>query len=201
MRHTRCAACNSSESLHQHHLIPKALGGSEEDTNLITLCYRCHDKIHAVTKDYGGVDHVTLVTTAQSDRRKQLEDLGLWQGSWRQTIKTAAYQLWKAGEHNDKRRRKIASAAARNADAAGEALAFARSIQPHILRLYSIHRQKRLKPPAVREIAGYLNDRNIKSRLGIDWSPTAVYNVLTRLGLSTKRFPPIRKGRWKPPKD
>ncbi len=34
--------------LHQHHLVPKSRGGSNANSNLITLCASCHDKIHGV---------------------------------------------------------------------------------------------------------------------------------------------------------
>ena len=37
-----CVACGIKENLHYHHLIPKIHGGSDEETNLITLCENCH---------------------------------------------------------------------------------------------------------------------------------------------------------------
>jgi hypothetical protein len=46
MKHDYCVACANTENLHQHHLIPKSRGGSNDETNLITLCGECHAKIH-----------------------------------------------------------------------------------------------------------------------------------------------------------
>jgi HNH endonuclease len=46
MRLTFCAACGSPEDLQHHRLIPRAEGGSDEERNLITLCFGCHLKLH-----------------------------------------------------------------------------------------------------------------------------------------------------------
>jgi hypothetical protein len=37
-----CFECGSSEHIHQHHIIPKSLGG----TKTIPLCIVCHGKVH-----------------------------------------------------------------------------------------------------------------------------------------------------------
>jgi transposase-like protein len=37
-----CFECGSSEHIHQHHIIPKSLGG----TKTIPLCATCHGKVH-----------------------------------------------------------------------------------------------------------------------------------------------------------
>jgi HNH endonuclease len=42
MKLTFCAACGTTEGLNHHHLRPKVLGGSNAETNLITLCHPCH---------------------------------------------------------------------------------------------------------------------------------------------------------------
>jgi hypothetical protein len=46
MRLDFCCACGATEVLEQHHLKPKVLGGSDDETNLITLCPTCHDIAH-----------------------------------------------------------------------------------------------------------------------------------------------------------
>jgi len=46
MLSNQCAACGAAENLQAHHLIPRSLGGSDEETNLITLCAACHAKAH-----------------------------------------------------------------------------------------------------------------------------------------------------------
>lgn len=42
-----CAVCGITKELHLHHFIPKSKGGSDEETNLLTLCLNCHATIHA----------------------------------------------------------------------------------------------------------------------------------------------------------
>ncbi len=48
-KHT-CQKCNKGKNnlkLHVHHIIFKTSGGTDAPANLLTLCKRCHDKIHA----------------------------------------------------------------------------------------------------------------------------------------------------------
>ena len=51
MRLTFCAACGTTEDLQHHHLVMRAEGGSNHETNLITLCYDCHLKLHKRQKN------------------------------------------------------------------------------------------------------------------------------------------------------
>jgi hypothetical protein len=53
MRHKYCVACGSIDELHDHHLVPRSVGGSDDETNLITLCNSCHGKVHGITKEWG----------------------------------------------------------------------------------------------------------------------------------------------------
>lgn len=48
MRLTFCVACGEKnpDLLHHHHLLPRAEGGTEDETNLITLCLTCHGRVH-----------------------------------------------------------------------------------------------------------------------------------------------------------
>lgn len=41
-----CAKCGSKEELQIHHIIPISKGGTNDLTNLIPLCKKCHEKIH-----------------------------------------------------------------------------------------------------------------------------------------------------------
>lgn len=45
-----CAVCGAVDSLENHHFIPKALGGSDMETNLITLCPACHGVMHSMKR-------------------------------------------------------------------------------------------------------------------------------------------------------
>jgi len=46
MRLNFCAACGRSDSLEHHHFIPRASGGSDDETNTLTLCGACHMIMH-----------------------------------------------------------------------------------------------------------------------------------------------------------
>lgn len=45
-----CCACNATEGLEFHHLVPKSEGGTDDETNLLTLCYCCHGKVHGMVR-------------------------------------------------------------------------------------------------------------------------------------------------------
>jgi HNH endonuclease len=41
-----CVACGAKNDLQHHHLVTRKEGGSDDETNLITLCTACHYKLH-----------------------------------------------------------------------------------------------------------------------------------------------------------
>ena len=41
-----CGNCGSSYNLHVHHIVPLSKGGSNNLSNLRTLCSSCHGKLH-----------------------------------------------------------------------------------------------------------------------------------------------------------
>lgn len=43
--HYRCRECRTSKELTVHHIKPRSEGGTNNLSNLITLCRRCHDLI------------------------------------------------------------------------------------------------------------------------------------------------------------
>lgn len=53
----RCRRCGTGFDLHVHHIIYRSQGGPDEDSNLITLCQSCHDKVHSDKRKY---QHVCL---------------------------------------------------------------------------------------------------------------------------------------------
>jgi 5-methylcytosine-specific restriction endonuclease McrA len=48
--HFRCQECGYYKHLEVHHIIPKSKGGTDDPSNLITLCTRCHEKKHGITR-------------------------------------------------------------------------------------------------------------------------------------------------------
>jgi hypothetical protein len=41
-----CIICGGRDSLHKHHLIPRCKGGSNEPSNIVSLCQICHILVH-----------------------------------------------------------------------------------------------------------------------------------------------------------
>lgn len=69
MRLDFCVSCGTKENLHHHHLFPRVLGGSDEETNLITLCEFHHGLAHGS----GGLFHAhkTLVVKGSKKSKEQ----------------------------------------------------------------------------------------------------------------------------------
>ena len=42
MKFNFCAVCGEDKIIHQHHFVPKSLGGGDEETNMLTLCPTHH---------------------------------------------------------------------------------------------------------------------------------------------------------------
>lgn len=45
----RCVRCGAPDRLTVHHLVPLAAGGTHAPSNLVTLCWRCHQEAHRTT--------------------------------------------------------------------------------------------------------------------------------------------------------
>lgn len=41
-----CCNCGSEENIEYHHIVPLALGGSNNMTNIVPICHRCHKAAH-----------------------------------------------------------------------------------------------------------------------------------------------------------
>ena len=46
----RCQECGYYKHLEVHHIVPRSKGGTDEFSNLVTLCKECHDVIHGFKK-------------------------------------------------------------------------------------------------------------------------------------------------------
>lgn len=73
MRNHECAACGATDNLQYHHLIPRSMGGSDDETNLITLCGACHAKAHEVRTCWATSD---LTRRALADKKTRGERTG-----------------------------------------------------------------------------------------------------------------------------
>jgi hypothetical protein len=52
MRLTFCVLCGQDDptTLEHHHYIPKVQGGTDDETNMFTLCGTCHGKVHDIPR-------------------------------------------------------------------------------------------------------------------------------------------------------
>jgi hypothetical protein len=55
MRMSFCIACGDRDPNHleHHHLVPREDGGTDDETNLVTLCCECHGKAHGIRRRNG----------------------------------------------------------------------------------------------------------------------------------------------------
>ena len=61
----KCFECGGTEYIHQHHIVPKSLGG----TKTIPLCITCHGRVHQ--KDF-----VKFQNLAKEGRKRYIENGG-----------------------------------------------------------------------------------------------------------------------------
>jgi len=74
-----CVACGTKENLQNHHLQPKSLGGSDDKSNLITLCVKCHFTLHGIHNRKPRKQVYNIGNLIKEGKRK-LKDKGLHQG-------------------------------------------------------------------------------------------------------------------------
>ena len=75
MRLAFCVACGSGNDLQHHHLVTREEGGSNDETNLITLCVGCHDKLHR-RQSNGAYNHIERVRAGLARAKAQGKRLG-----------------------------------------------------------------------------------------------------------------------------
>lgn len=70
-----CAICGETEELHHHHIVPVIRGGSDEETNMITLCVTHHAWIHGLKPSMWN-NHSSLVKAGLEKARANGSRLG-----------------------------------------------------------------------------------------------------------------------------
>lgn len=75
MKHDYCVACGQSDNLNQHHLVPRSLGGGDEETNILTLCGECHAKAHSVQADWRNSELTKKALGAKKERGERMGKL------------------------------------------------------------------------------------------------------------------------------
>jgi hypothetical protein len=74
MKLTFCALCGSKKALEHHHVVPKSLGGSDEQENILTLCSVHHVMIHNLNDKR--IHSASLIRQAKKNQKAKGEFLG-----------------------------------------------------------------------------------------------------------------------------
>lgn len=48
MTEENCHFCGAEEPIERHHIVPRRLGGSDKDNNLLSVCSNCHSKLEKI---------------------------------------------------------------------------------------------------------------------------------------------------------
>lgn len=74
LRMAKCYICgdNRENSLEKHHIVPRRYGGSDRDSNLVTLCASCHS---AIEKIYDDSFYERLGVKKPTDGEIELEEI------------------------------------------------------------------------------------------------------------------------------
>lgn len=66
MRTDFCVCCGDTYDLQDHHIEARLYGGSDESINLITVCYKCHARIHG---RFSAVNHREMTLRGYDKKR------------------------------------------------------------------------------------------------------------------------------------
>jgi hypothetical protein len=70
-----CAICGETEDLKHHHFTPRIHGGSDDETNLLTLCHKHHCQIHGMSYR-NNINHGKLVAEGLQRAKERGVKLG-----------------------------------------------------------------------------------------------------------------------------
>ena len=56
-----CINCGSREEIEMHHIVPLSKGGSNNEGNLVYLCFECHCKVHETIRGQGEAEESVVV--------------------------------------------------------------------------------------------------------------------------------------------
>ena len=70
-----CCICGKGDNLHHHHIIPVSKNGSDEETNIITLCVKHHAWVHGL-KPTTWNNHSNLVKEGQQRAKAEGKHIG-----------------------------------------------------------------------------------------------------------------------------
>ena len=71
MRFDYCVVCGEKLIVHQHHFIPRSMGGSDEDTNMLSLCPTHHYWLHKMM--YSNTNRKKVEKVEQTLSKEELQ--------------------------------------------------------------------------------------------------------------------------------
>lgn len=54
--HGQCMSCGTENGVAPHHVLPRSVGGTHTEDNLVLLCWRCHAMVHNGLKKVKWID-------------------------------------------------------------------------------------------------------------------------------------------------
>ena len=91
-----CVICGTKEKLHNHHIVPKARGGGDESTNMLTLCETHHEWIHQVRPGtYNKMSELAKIK--QKEGIEKAKKLGKYKGRKKSIDRDKVRKLWENG--------------------------------------------------------------------------------------------------------
>ena len=145
----KCFECETTEDLHEHHVVPRSRGG----TKTVTLCYQCHMKAHG--RSGKGLNHSRLVREGLVRKKEELAKEGKKLGHENiTTINKLGHQ--KRREQGIKTRNKYIP----------------------IIKSFGAELEAQGKKPTLKAIADLMNEREIKTVSGGKWFPNSIRQLL-----------------------
>ena len=155
----QCFECETTEDLHEHHVVPRSRGG----TKTITLCHQCHLKAHG--RDGNGLNHSRLIKEALAVKKEELAKEGKKLGNPRLHLNRD--KLLKASfERGQKTKDRYLG-----------------SINGVIAELQAKGQVKKNGEPSLRAICDVLNDRGIKAPKGGKFHPATIIMIKNTRGI------------------
>lgn len=87
MNNKYCVNCGKIAT-NKHHIIPKSLGGTDRESNLVFLCDECHGKIHGIEYGNGILSHSELTKIGLQKAKLSGKRVGAQKGDKYKTKKS-----------------------------------------------------------------------------------------------------------------
>ncbi len=99
---TICCNCHTDcgDTIIFHHVIPISFGGTNNDSNIVPLCTKCHHILHGISDD-GIISHSTLTKAGIERARQNGSQIGKKKGDTWMTKRGIEYKNYILNESKD----------------------------------------------------------------------------------------------------